>query len=566
MQRPFCLTASVLAAALAVAQRPATLVLTVPDPTDSAFVSGDQSALGDWDPAAVPMAQMSPRERAVTLPLTFPAIFKFTRGSWDSEGVTGHFYDNPNLTLDAYADTVRYEVKSWADRVTGDEYRFGFRVQRHASEVFGQERTIAVALPDDYDPTRRYPVVYTLDARSLLRPVLVTTQLLSAKMIDGEGTDYGLDNLPPAIVVGVFHEDRGYETMPNLGFNAAVPEDSLLEGSAKLRRYLAEELVPMIERAYTTTGYHALVGHSNTGHFALNALSWPDNPFDAIAALSVNGESAHFNERMGAVLRDADERVFLGYGTADVGFKELAQAVEQDIAAKEVPSDIGVQAFDAGHNQLPALALPAALKHVFRGYKSLAPFLYAGAAPDFSMAAFAKQYEADMRRYGDGIALTTDDVILMMDLALERRDPALLREVIAFADARVDFDVPLHLRFYFTAQMGDTATAEAALRSILASDDPTDERLVYYNLEPVYLYYFLEKRDDPAAALDFLDAMIRKSDEHRLAFSYAFAKTAAAHGLRLDEARERLAYCREHFRENRYFDEAALTELARCLD
>lgn len=198
--------------------------------------------------------------------------------------------------------------------------------------------------------------------------------------------------------------------------------------------------------------------------------------------------------------------------------------------------------------------LPAAIKHLFRGYKSFAPCLGAAAAPDFSMSAFAKQYEADMRRYGDGIALNTEDIVLTMDLALERRDPALLREVIAFADARDDLDVQLHLRFYFASQMGDTAMANAALRSILASDDPPDEQLVYYNLEPIYLDYFLEQRDDPAATLDFLDPIIAKSEEHRLENSYAFAKTAAAHGFRLEEARERLSYAREHFRENRYFD------------
>ena len=57
--------------------------VSVPDTTDEVYIVGNQDALGNWEPDKIKMKKISDREREIELKLTFPAEFKFTRGSWD---------------------------------------------------------------------------------------------------------------------------------------------------------------------------------------------------------------------------------------------------------------------------------------------------------------------------------------------------------------------------------------------------------------------------------------------------------------------------------------------------
>lgn len=59
--------------------------------------------------------------------------------------------------------------------------------------------------------------------------------------------------------------------------------------------------------------------------------------------------------------------------------------------------------------------------------------------------------------------------------------------------------------------------------------------------------------------------MIANSPTYRLEYSSAFAKTAAAHDVRLAQAGEYVTYCQAYFRADRYFDEAHLAALAATL-
>lgn len=60
--------------------------------------------------------------------------------------------------------------------------------------------------------------------------------------------------------------------------------------------------------------------------------------------------------------------------------------------------------------------------------------------------------------------------------------------------------------------------------------------------------------------------MIANSPTYRLAFRYAFAKIAAAQDMRRARAGDHVAYTRENFRANRYFDEADFAAMAAALE
>ena len=95
-----------------------TFTVDVPNEDDAVYITGNQSALGDWDPAKVQLEKIAPNKRQITLPLQAPVEFKFTRGNWNTEGYVKGQMRGPNLQLGFTSDTLFvYEVEEWADQV-----------------------------------------------------------------------------------------------------------------------------------------------------------------------------------------------------------------------------------------------------------------------------------------------------------------------------------------------------------------------------------------------------------------------------------------------------------------
>lgn len=78
-----------------------TIRLTVAEKTDTVFITGNQTALGNWDPSKIEMKKISDFERELTVTLHSPAEFKFTKGNWDTElavrGATNNIVIKPEL-------------------------------------------------------------------------------------------------------------------------------------------------------------------------------------------------------------------------------------------------------------------------------------------------------------------------------------------------------------------------------------------------------------------------------------------------------------------------------------
>jgi predicted alpha/beta superfamily hydrolase len=152
-----------------------------------------------------------------------------------------------------------------AAHVAGQEAR---TLDRHlASRILGEERTITINLPANYDiARRRYPVVYLLDGEQ--RPLFNITVAATAFDLQLDAIDHAI---PPHIVVGIEQRSRGVE----FGRSA----DPFLQ-------YLKEEVVAGIDREFRTSPLRILVGHSLAGRFAIEALCGGGRTFAAAIAIS----------------------------------------------------------------------------------------------------------------------------------------------------------------------------------------------------------------------------------------------------------------------------------------
>lgn len=545
------------------AQQSITIVVTVPNESDEVYISGNQPTLGNWQPDTVKMIKISKYEREVTVNVTFPAEFKFLRGSWESEGITDEFYNNENCIIQNERSPSRFEIKYWSDELRSSHYKYDFDIQYLQSDIFDDERIVMVKKPGNYDPDKKYSVVYILDAHSLFETTLLSTQILSKKVINKEGLDFGNDNIPEIIIVGIVHKNRGYETTPNFINNMDIPEHEYLEGSVRLKDFIFKELVPHIDSEYSTSGYNSIIGHSNTGHFVLNLPFQQNNPFKGIVALSVVSEIPEYNERISSFLQTNDSvNIYFGYGDADIGFNELAMNLEEQITKKEWENKyLKIQGFNAGHNQLPGLAIANGLKHLFHSYKNSNEFKALVIEGNLSISEYLEDYIQKHRQYGEIPEINENLIIDFLEYTVKYQNPSVFSEIITYIENNPSIEIQKNLLIYYAKELEDKKTGDIYVRKVVESEDPMDYDLVCYNLKNTYLPYFLQVKKDPEEALNFLEKMITKSEKFQMELSFFYAKIALENKIQQKKAKEHLNFVNKNYRTNYLFTKSELDQL-----
>ena len=132
------------------------------------------------------------------------------------------------------------------------------------SKVLAETRTYVVHTPDHYkNGIDAYPVLVLLDAENNFAYTSGAVHLLSAN-----------GRIPAMIVVGINNTDRTRDmthSKPASGITG-TPWTGSAGGADKFLSFIADEVLPTIDRAYRTRPYRVLIGHSLGGLFAVYAL------------------------------------------------------------------------------------------------------------------------------------------------------------------------------------------------------------------------------------------------------------------------------------------------------
>lgn len=263
------------------------------------FIIGSANELGGWRP---PGKQLVRRADGVytaqlRLPRKASVEYKVTRGSWETveKGPKGEEIANRVLKVEKDA-VVEVEVASWASvastrpasKAAPVSHRTGdIRThERFKSKALGNERTIWVWLPPDYESKKgeRYPVLYMHDGQNLFD---AATAFIGIEW----GADETADRLiragaiPPIIIVGIANTpERMNEYTP-------WPDESRKSGGKgeAYARFLMEEVKPFIDKTYRTKpdwSNTGVAGSSLGGLISLHlAMAHPD-VFSKCAAIS----------------------------------------------------------------------------------------------------------------------------------------------------------------------------------------------------------------------------------------------------------------------------------------
>ncbi|HPS18823.1 MAG TPA: alpha/beta hydrolase-fold protein, partial [Bacilli bacterium] len=164
--------------------------------------------------------------------------------------------------------------------------RFGkvFTAQVKLDVPFEKKRTVRVYLPENYEPSNSYPVMYMSDGQNLFDKY---TSAFGDWKIDLRMHELIKQGYPSFIVVGIdCPKNPHYRILeysfPKIDFLSiaykSIPKS--LGSSAYGDQFLAcliKKVKPMVEKNFSTSGISAIGGSSMGGVFALNGyISYPD--------------------------------------------------------------------------------------------------------------------------------------------------------------------------------------------------------------------------------------------------------------------------------------------------
>ncbi len=269
-----------------------TIKVKAPDlpPGEDVFVTGNHPQLGDWHPDKIRLVpdEKEPEYRIGKFELPHNSFieYKFTRGSWDTEGLENNTFGTGNHTVLIDRDkTLTHEITGWKDQLAKEaaetiNTRIIGTVKYHKKMTDGhlKERDVIVWLPENYDanPEKRYPVLYMHDGQNVFDPMTSYT-----------GVDWQADEtasrlikekkMREIIIVGI------YNTIDRL------EEYSLSPLGKRYREFIIHHLKPFIDKNYRTLPdreHTATMGSSMGGLVSFLLVWYHSETFSKASCLS----------------------------------------------------------------------------------------------------------------------------------------------------------------------------------------------------------------------------------------------------------------------------------------
>lgn len=254
------------------------------------------------------------------------------------------------------------------------------------SDVLNESRPIEVYVPGNYaDTDRRYPVFIAVDGGWFFRYCISVIDMLSP------------NHLPEMIVVGIPNTDRRRDLDPA---NPDRPEP--LGGTVAFRRFLAEELLPYLDRSYRTQPYRVLSGHSLAGYFTVYSLFAEPELFDAFIAtspsLQIEQRRTVIHTLAGTVGASSTKGKVLYFSVGGEEPQGIRDGIQDLAALCGERSDLGIEySWDefAGEGHVPVKGLYQGLRLVFSGwFPSMKVFM------EGDLGSLKKHYEELTERFG----------------------------------------------------------------------------------------------------------------------------------------------------------------------
>ena len=227
------------------------------------------------------------------------------------------------------------------------------------SERLGRDFHVLVRLPRSYaDSDRAYPMAFLLDG-GILFPMLSPFQL----MMEAEGT------AGEVIVVGISYGGLGFANgnLRATDYTAPSPEVEYFGGAAAYQDFLADELLPRLEREFRIDPDRTvLFGQSLGGQFAIHAAMSRPELFSTFVAINpaLHANLAYFMQ-LEAAPRSPATSLILALGTEEA--PRYREPIETWLTARRIVAEttVGLEVIQL-EGRHHATSAPAAWFEVIR--------------------------------------------------------------------------------------------------------------------------------------------------------------------------------------------------------
>jgi len=433
----------------------------------------------------------------------------------------------------------------FAQTEVAENFSAPYIVLKQASQYFKEERTLKIHTPQDYDSTKKYPVIYSLDGDELFEITVAYSRFL---------IKYGV--IPPCIVVGVFHNNRNNETTPNYGRDVTIKTSRLLKGAENLQNHLYNEVIPLINKKYSVSGYNILLGHSNTATLASQMIAMPKFPFNGVIAITPDLLPEQVNFVKEALIKKREKNIyfFVASGLKDNPYR-LKTGQKLDSIFSEINSEKIVTAhkiYNADHLDLVVKSLNDALQFVFVDYGNYHDFKVEVINGDRKISTYLKEKsDFNFNNYGIAEPFSKDDYYYLQDLITEEKNSELLEQLFEIGEAKGFLEG--NEMYSFKAQSYEAIEnySEALKNWKLQLNKGYFENVFYFE-RPFKLLY--EKLNQPKEAISFLEKAIGMYPKGELVFRYYIAKVCSEKHILISKGLENIDFCINNFEENRKFD------------
>jgi hypothetical protein len=184
------------------------------------------------------------------------------------------------------------EIDAWAQS-QGSPVVIGETVQLQ-SNALKETRSLLISKPAGYDnSTDRYPVLYLLDGETHFHYTSGIAAFLAQN-----------DRIPKMLLIGIVSGGTARRTHDLTPPSAAEIDNRFSPGNGgadSFLSFIADEVIPFVDKTYRTRPYRMLVGHSFGGLFGIYALITKPKLFNAYIAAA---PSLYWNNE--AVVKQAE--------------------------------------------------------------------------------------------------------------------------------------------------------------------------------------------------------------------------------------------------------------------
>lgn len=297
------------------------------------------------------------------------------------------------------------------------------------SQVLNETRKISIYLPESYRDSasyRRYPVLYLRDGGKFFHAFSGAVQFLAAD---------ASPHIPEMIVVAIHETDRVRDsswTRSLIGFTGKEDQGFRTSGGGeRFLRFVEQELVPYIDKEFSTVPFRIYCGYSFTGLNVVDALLEPTSSFDAFLIIDPSwwwDDYALERKVTKTLPRRVFNRTQVFLAATSEAYPEQYFTKARDVAEFDAmlerahPAGLDwkfTRYSDESHHSMALRAFYDGLAYFFRGYKPPLNELYVHPEQ------LERRYEALSTRLGERFVLTEGLLLFFGDQFQDNfKDPA----------------------------------------------------------------------------------------------------------------------------------------------